>query len=162
MKYTPSHNGGFGFTIGWKGLTLNADFAYVLGKHMINIDYFYATSANNAKNGFNQSKDMLNVWKKPGDITDLPGMNYSVEGFDTRILQNASFLRLKNLTLAYDLPKTWMEATRFFENVRFSFTGRNIFTITKYKGGDPELDSHLALGFFPGTRQYTLGVEVTF
>ncbi len=55
-----------------------------------------------------------------------------------------------------------MEATRFFENVRFSFTGRNIFTITKYKGGDPELDSHLALGFFPGTRQYTLGVEVTF
>ena len=162
VKYTPSHNGGFGFTIGWKGLTLNADFAYVLGKHMINIDYFYATSANNAKNGFNQSKDMLNVWKKPGDITDLPGMNYSVEGFDTRILQNASFLRLKNLTLAYDLPKTWMEATRFFENVRFSFTGRNIFTITKYKGGDPELDSHFALGFFPGTRQYTLGVEVTF
>lgn len=162
VKYTPSHNGGFGFTIGWKGLTLNADFAYVLGKHMINMDYFYATSAINAKNGFNQSKDMLNVWKKPGDITDLPGMNYSVEGLDTRILQNASFLRLKNLTLAYDLPKTWMEATRFFENVRFSFTGRNIFTITKYKGGDPELDSHLALGFFPGTRQYTLGVEVTF
>ncbi len=162
VKYTPSHSGGFGFTIGWKGLTLNADFAYVLGKHMINIDYFYATSAINAKSGFNQSKDMHNVWKKPGDITDLPGMNYSVEGFDTRILQNASFLRLKNLTLAYDLPKTWMEATRFFENVRFSFTGRNIFTITKYKGGDPELDSNFALGFFPGTRQYTLGVEVTF
>lgn len=162
VKYTPSHSGGFGFTIGWKGLTLNADFAYVLGKHMINVDYFYATSAINAKSGFNQSKDMHNVWKKPGDITDLPGMNYSVEGFDTRILQNASFLRLKNLTLAYDLPKTWMEATRFFENVRFSFTGRNIFTITKYKGGDPELDSNAALGFFPGTRQYTLGVEVTF
>ena len=160
-SYYPNMNGGFGFTASWKGLSLNADFAFVLNKYMLNIDYQFSTNNANAKQGFNQSRDMLKMWKKPGDITDIPSLA-TENVFDTRVLQNASFLRLKNLTLSYSLPQQWMQATRFFDSVRIYATARNLFTATKYKGGDPEKDGNIALGFYPSTRQYMLGVEVSF
>ena len=159
--YYPNMNGGFGFTASWKGLSLNADFAFVLNKYMLNIDYQFSTNNANAKQGFNQSRDMLKMWKKPGDITDIPSLA-TENVFDTRVLQNASFLRLKNLTLSYSLPQQWMQATRFFDSVRIYATARNLFTATKYKGGDPEKEGNISLGFYPGTRQYMLGVEVSF
>ena len=159
--YYPNMNGGFGFTASWKGLSLNADFAFVLNKYMLNIDYQFSTNNANAKQGYNQSRDMLKMWKKPGDITDIPSLA-TENVFDTRVLQNASFLRLKNLTLSYSLPQQWMQATRFFNSVRIYATARNLFTATKYKGGDPEKDGNISLGFYPGTRQYMLGVEVSF
>ena len=159
--YYPNMNGGFGFTASWKGLSLNADFAFVLNKYMLNIDYQFSTNNANAKQGFNQSRDMLKMWKKPGDITDIPSLA-TENVFDTRVLQNASFLRLKNLTLSYSLPQQWMQATRFFNSVRIYATARNLFTATKYKGGDPEKDGNISLGYYPGTRQYMLGVEVSF
>lgn len=160
-SYYPNMNGGFGFTASWKGLSLNADFAFVLNKYMLNIDYQFSTNNANAKQGFNQSRDMFKMWKKPGDITDIPSLA-TENVFDTRVLQNASFLRLKNLTLSYSLPQQWMQATRFFDSVRIYATARNLFTATKYKGGDPEKDGNISLGFYPGTRQYMLGVEVSF
>lgn len=160
-SYYPNMNGGFGFTASWKGLSLNADFAFVLNKYMLNMDYQFSTNNANAKQGFNQSRDMLKMWKKPGDITDIPSLA-TENVLDSRVLQNASFLRLKNLTLSYSLPQQWMQATRFFDSVRIYATARNLFTATKYKGGDPEKDGNIALGFYPSTRQYMLGVEVSF
>ena len=160
-SYYPNMNGGFGFTASWKGLSLNADFAFVLNKYMLNMDYQFSTNNANAKQGFNQSRDMFKMWKKPGDITDIPSLA-TENVIDSRILQNASFLRLKNLTLSYSLPQQWMQTTRFFDSVRIYATARNLFTATKYKGGDPELDGNIALGFYPSTRQYMLGVEVSF
>ena len=159
-RFTP-HSGGFGLAAHWKGLTLNADFSFMLGKYMVNHDYFFAASATNAQNGFNQDRDMLNIWKKPGDKAALPAFKYDTQ-FDTHVLENASFMRLKNLSLSYDLPKRLIEPTRFLQNVRFSATARNLWTVTKYRGADPELDSNLAIGNYPSTRQFTLGVEVTF
>ena len=159
-RFNP-HSGGFGLQAGWKGFSIAADFSFMLDKWLVNNDYFFAASAGNARNGYNQDRDMLNIWKKPGDLANLPGLQYETQ-FDTHVLQNASFLRLKNLTVAYDLPEHWMRATHFFQNVRLSFTGRNIFTVTQYEGADPEVDSNIALGNFPSTRQFSLGVEVTF
>ena len=160
-SYYPNMNGGFGFTASWKGLSLNADFAFVLNKYMLNMDYQFSTNNANAKQSFNQSRDMFKMWKKPGDITDIPSLA-TENVIDSRVLQNASFLRLKNLTLSYSLPQQWMQATRFFDSVRIYATARNLFTATKYKGGDPEKDGNIALGFYPSTRQYMLGVEVSF
>jgi len=158
--YAP-HNGGFGISAGWKGLTLNADFSFVLGKYMVNNDYFLAASSGNAINGFNQDRDMLNIWKKPGDCTDLPAFKYDTQ-FDTHVLENASFLRLKNLSLSYDLPQSLLAPTRVISGVRLNFTARNLFTVTKYRGLDPETDSNLTYGTFPATRQFILGIDVAF
>ncbi len=159
-RFAP-HNGGFGLTAAWKGLTLSADFSFVLGKWMVNNDYYLAASKGNAIYANNQDKDMLNAWKKPGDLTFIPSLNYETQ-FDSHLLENASFLRLKHLSLSYDLPKPWMEATRCLSNVRLNFTARNVFTITRYRGVDPEIDTNLTYNSYPATRQFTLGLEVTF
>lgn len=159
-RYAPV-TGGFGITGTWKGFTLNADFAFILGKYMVNNTYLWVTTKGNMQNGFNGDRDMLDIWQKPGDLADLPGFRYDSE-FDTHLLENASFLRLKNLTLAYDLPSKWMDTTGFMKNVRLSFTTRNLFTITGYRGADPEIDANISYGNYPATRQFVLGVEVTF
>ena len=160
-KMDPPHTGGFGITARWKGLTLSTDFSFVLGKYMVNNAYFFTTSKKNIEGGSNADRDMLGMWKKPGDQAMLPAFQYESQ-FDTHLLENASFLRLKNLTLAYDLPSKWMEATHFMKGARLSFTGRNLFTVTKYKGSDPEIGTNISTFNFPATRQFVLGVEVSF
>ena len=116
---------------------------------------------NMASSGMNLDRAMLNQWTKPDDITNVPKFGYSNQ-FDTSLLHNASFCRLKNLSLSYDLPKHWMEATNFIRNVRLTAAARNLLTITKWKGADPETDSNVAAGAYPNTREFSLGVEVTF
>ena len=158
-RYAP-HNGGFGLNVSWKGLSLNADFAWVLGKYMVNNDYYFAANPYNFA-GYNQSKDVLNEWKEPGDITDIPAYG-KVMQFDTHLLENASFLRLKNISLSYTLPKNWLLPTKVIQGVRIMATARNLFTITNYKGADPELDTNLTYGAYPNTKQFTIGAELTF
>ena len=161
-KYWAPVTGGFGLTATWKGFTLNADFAYVLGKYMQdNIEFFTMGGGNMASSGMNLDRAMLNQWTKPDDITNVPKFGYSNQ-FDTSLLHNASFCRLKNLSLSYDLPKHWMEATNFIRNVRLTAAARNLLTITKWKGADPETDANVAAGAYPNTREFSLGVEVTF
>ena len=80
----------------WKGLSLSAQFAWVADRWMINNDRYFDES-NGRFVSFNQSKRLLNRWKKPGDITDIPRHGVYTE-FDDRLLEDASFLRLKNLT----------------------------------------------------------------
>ena len=80
--------------------------AIILGKYMVNNDYYFAANPYNFA-GYNQSKDVLNEWKEPGDITDIPAYG-NVMQFDTHLLENASFLRLKNISLSYILPKNWL------------------------------------------------------
>lgn len=161
-KMQAPHVGGFGLTASYKGLILNADFSYVLGKYLINNDQFFAENpARFAANGYNQSRDVLRAWENPGDLTDIPAVTEPRQ-FDTHLLENASFLRLKNLSLSYDLPKAWMAATGFIQNFRVTLTGRNLLTATKYRGADPEIDSNLTYGAYPSTRQFSIGAEITF
>ncbi len=161
-RITAPYNGGFNVTGGWKGFTLGLDFAYTLNKWMVDNARFFATSRTNAINGANLRREMLTMWKQPGQLTDVPGFDYNAQ-FDTHLLSNASFLRLKNLTLAYDLPKTLVDRTRgLLSHVRFVGQIRNLFTISSYTGADPEVDTNLALGNYPATRQYTIGVDITF
>ena len=156
------HTCGFNIQAGWKGLTLSANFSYVLGKYMIDNEYLWNTGKSNLTSNKGQAhRDMLNIWKQPGDIATLPAFEYQSQ-FDTHLLQNASFLRLKDLTLAYDLPKKWMDATGFIQGIRLSFVTRNLFTVTKFKGADPEIGANLTRGNYPATRQFQLGIDVTF
>lgn len=153
--------GGFGVRASWLGFTLNADFAFVLNKWMMNAVDYFTHNHNFGSGGYNQDKSMAYAWTKPGDITSVPRFGVSNQ-FDSSLLQNASFCRMKNLSLSYDLPKAWMDATGFMSNLRLTVAARNLWTITKYKGADPEYDSNMAYGLYPNTREFTVGVEVTF
>lgn len=159
VQYAP-HSGGFGLYASWKGLALSTDFAWVLGKHIVNNDRYFSENPTAFKS-MNQSKDLLNEWTKPGQITDIPAYS-EIRIFDTHLLENASFLRMKNITLSYMIPKDWLNYTKVIKGIKLTANARNLFTITKYKGADPEIDSNLTYGAYPNTKQFTFGAEITF
>ncbi|SDE79647.1 TonB-linked outer membrane protein, SusC/RagA family [Mucilaginibacter pineti] len=158
----PWLTGSFGLDGGYAGFYVHTLFNFALGKHLINNDkYFYENP--NIFPGFNQTKRVTNYWKKAGDNALFPDIeNYQFTQFDSNLIENASFMRMKELTIGYAFPKALLERTKVLKGVKLFLTGRNLFTVTKYTGPDPEVDSNLALGNYPNTKQYTFGAEVTF
>ena len=152
--------GGFATTVAWKGISLSADFTWVAQKYMLNNDRFFVENSTFAADQ-NQAKKMLNMWTTPGQITDIPKAGEAPQ-FDTRFIENASFVRLKNVTLSYTFPRQLLKKTGFMEGARIYAIGRNLLTFTDYSGYDPEIDSNLSLGKYPNTRQYEIGVELNF
>lgn len=158
-RYAP-WTGGFGTNFRYKNVSLIADFAWVAGKYMvINDDYFIANPQ--LATGWNQRVEMLNIWTTPGQITDIPGAKYDVQLTD-KMLQNASFLRMKTLSIQYEFPKKWMQATRYIKGVKVFGIARNLFTITPFEGYDPEPDQNLVQFNYPNTRQFVFGAEISF
>ena len=103
---------------------------------------------------------MLNVWTTPGQVTDVPAYGEAIQ-FDTHLVENASFLRLKKLTVQYALP-TALTKKASIDRVNVFFVGRNLWTCTKFSGYDPEPDRNLVRFNYPNTKQFVFGVEVTF
>ncbi|MDE6770469.1 MAG: SusC/RagA family TonB-linked outer membrane protein, partial [Muribaculaceae bacterium] len=134
-SYFAPWNGGFGTSLSWKGFGLSADFNWSAEKYMMNNDLYFVQNAS-IGNSWNQSVEMLKVWTKPGDVTKYPNATEEIQ-FDSRLLEDASYLRMKTLTLTYRLPQAALNAIRL-DNVVFHFTGRNLFTVTKFTGYDPE------------------------
>lgn len=158
-RYAP-WTGGFGTNFRYKNVSLIADFAWVAGKYMlINDDFFIANPQ--LATGWNQRVEMLNIWTTPGQITDIPGAKYDVQITD-HMLQNASFLRMKTLSIQYEFPKKWMQATRYIKGVKVFGIARNLFTITSFEGYDPEPDDNLVQFNYPNTRQFVIGAEISF
>ena len=152
--------GGFATTVAWKGISLSADFTWVAQKYMLNNDRFFVENSTFAADQ-NQAKKMLNMWTTPGQITDIPKAGEALQ-FDSRFVENASFVRLKNVTLSYTFPRQLLKKTGFMEGARIYAIGRNLLTFTDYSGYDPEIDSNLSMGKYPNTRQYEIGVELNF
>ena len=158
-RYAP-WSGGFGTTFEWKGLSITMDFQWAARKYMTNNDNYFLRNANFGTS-YNQSVEMLNVWTTPGQVTDIPAYGEHVQ-FDTHLIENASFLRMKNLIIQYTLPKKWIAATKGIKNAKIFFVGRNLLTATKFSGYDPEPDINLVKFNYPNTRQFVFGAEVTF
>ena len=107
------------------------------------------------------TKRMKNIWTTPGQITDIPKAGEAVR-HDSRFIDNASFVRLKNVQLSYTFPKKLMDRSGFIGGAKIYVSGRNLLTFTKYTGWDPEIDAITAMGNYPNTRQMVFGVELTF
>ncbi len=102
---------------------------------------YYSASGSNGYD--NQTLDQLNAWKNPGDITNVPEARlFYPNGTDpsSRYLLNGSYLRVKALSAAYTLP-TAVTSRWGVERVRLYVRGQNLFTFTKYKGWDPEVNA---------------------
>ena len=99
---------------------------------------------------------MKNIWREPGQVTNIPKYG-ETSLYSTAYLENASYLRLKNLSLSYQLPQSLLKKT-----VKFSVVMRNLWTLTNYTGYDPEYDSSIIYGMYPNTRQYSFGLELVF
>lgn len=156
-------NGGFGVNAGYKGFYLRANFSFYLNKYLFNNGGYFFENAN-VFTGFNMSQKVIgNFWTKPGDHALYPDYdNYEFMQFDSRLIQDASFMRLKILEIGYQLPDKLLRKTNTITGARIFFTGRNLLTFTKYPGPDPEVDSNLALGTYPNTKQVVFGIQLQF
>ena len=152
--------GGFGTSLSWKGVTVSADFTWAANKYMISNDNYFIENPNFGTR-FNQTTHMLDMWTTPGQVTDVPHYSSPIQ-FDDHLVENASFMRLKNLTVQYALPKTVLKHLGDVQNINVFFTGRNLWTVTPFSGYDPEPDSNLVAFFYPNTRQIVFGAEITF
>ena len=152
--------GGFGTNLSWKGISLSAQFSWVADRWMINNDRYFDES-NGRYSAYNQSRKLFDRWKKPGDITDIPRHGVYTE-FDDRLLEDASFLRLKNLMLSYSFPQELLRKTRFINGIRIYAQAQNLFTFTKFSGLDPEGIGNMYQAQYPMSRQFTFGLDLTF
>lgn len=153
--------GGFGTTLSWKGLSFSAQFSWLADRWVMNNDRYFEEN-NGSFSGYNQSKRLLyEGWRNPGDVTDIPRYG-EIAQLDDRFLENTSFLRLKNVTIAYSLPQLWLQKSKFFTSARVYLQGQNLLTFTGFTGFDPEYAGNRYLGVYPTSRQFTFGVEVSF
>lgn len=154
--------GGFTTTFSYKGVSLQAFFSWVSGKSMMN-NTRYFTESNGRMAQDQQSRKMFNAWTPDNRYTDVPKYGNSIQ-LDDRLIEDASFMRLKNLTVAYDVPREWLSRGTHgvLSGVRIYGQGQNLLTWTNYSGLDPEVDSNVQIGSYPAARTFVLGIDVTF
>ena len=164
----PLFYGGAGFSVKYKNVRLNTNFYGRYGQKVINQARM---NLEGMRGTDNQSTAVLNRWRTEGDDTDIPralyGMGYNYLGSD-RFVEDASFLRLKTVTLSWDLPKKWLK-TVGINSLQLYCTGYDLFTWTDYSGQDPEVavspkatepvtDSNKT----PVTKRVTFGLNLSF
>ena len=159
-SYIAPYQGGFSLSASWKGLSLNVNFAYQLDKWLFNNNrYFLENGPLNSR--YARTENMKSIWRQPGDVTSIPAYNENVIA-SSAYLEDASFLRLKNLSLTYQLPQEVLRKTGFIKGVKISAITRNLWTLSKYTGFDPEYDGKIESAMYPNSRQYSLSLEITF
>ena len=159
-SYIAPWQGGFGTALSWKGLSLSTQFSWVADRYMINNDRYFDES-NGRFASYNQSNRLLDRWKEPGDVTDIPRHGVYTE-FDSRLLEDASFLRLKNVMLSYSFKFAPERKRTVIRGVRAYAQAQNLLTFTKFSGLDPEGTSNIYAAQYPMARQFTFGLDLTF
>ncbi|WP_320052034.1 SusC/RagA family TonB-linked outer membrane protein [uncultured Acetobacteroides sp.] len=132
----PDVSGGFGFDVNYKGIEFNTTFMYAIGGYAY--DGVYASLMGNGTPGSsNWSKDILNRWQKPGDITDVPRLSSdydkNVNATSTRFLTKRSYLSFSNARIAYSLPKSVLSKLNV-NRLTFFVSGDNLFLLSARKG----------------------------
>lgn len=163
----PKLIGGITNVLSYQGFDFSFFFNFSLGNKVLN--FSKATLVNmGADIQNNQSVDALRRWKNPGDVTDIPRyeLNSTLNNLHSnRLLEDASYLRLKNVSLGYNLPNALVNKIKF-RQVRVYASATNLWTYTKYTGSDPEvstLDGSTAaqgIDFFTLPQVRTLAVGI--
>ncbi|MNQ49107.1 TonB-dependent Receptor Plug Domain protein [compost metagenome] len=163
----PTLMSGLTNTMTYKGF----DFTFTLqgewGASIYNSAGIYQSSAADVFD--NQTLDQLNRWQKPGDITDVPQARYGAGNGSqesTRYLDKSDFVRLRNLTFGYSLPKETINKAGM-SSLRVYVTAVNLLTFTGYEGMDPEArrdDSGIGEDFYsaPPAKTIAMGVNINF
>lgn len=154
----PSHFFGATLFAAWKGIDFSIMFSGVAGiSQYLNSTWY----TNVLKNGSVINKKFLNAWSPSNPDSDIPAITTNDGGRNTVAndfwLQDASYLKLRNVSLGYTFPTKWMEP--FISRARVYFTGENLYTFTKFEGLDPETGSS---SNYPNVARFIFGLSVTF
>lgn len=165
----PKWFGGWNNTLTYKGFDLNVFFRFSGGNKIMN-----ATRQASLLNldFSNNGKEILGRWQSPENPGDgvIPKIGYGDsqvlfnDGFaDSRFVENGSYLKLSTLALGYTFPVNWVSKLSM-QKIRLYVQGQNIFTITGYKGLDPETSTRMGVDWdgMPQQRVFTFGANITF
>lgn len=165
----PKFYGGLNNTLIYGGMTLDFLFQFDYGRRSFNGQTGFLIE--NAGRNFNALQDTYDRrWQKPGDITEIPrAYNANTEPGSinnttgTRTLEDASYARLKQVTLSYDVPTAFSNRIKA-SKVRVYVQGANLLTFTKWTSYDPEFLNFGSgnAGLVPNSKTYQAGVNVTF
>lgn len=164
----PKMEGSLNFTFGWKNIDLSLFFYGVTG----NLIYNSMRRTMESMNDVSNFPADLEPWHGEGTSNTTPrpvmGQTDNTLAYTDRWIERGDYLRLKNLSLGYTFRTEWMKRTHFIENCRVYFTAQNLFTLTGYKGLDPEISGGDVYskgndnGHFPPVRTFAFGLQVSF
>lgn len=170
-KGDPDFQGGITNTFTYKNFDLSAFFNFTYGNDVYLDGLTFTDNFSSAS--YNKSIKMLDYWKQPGDNAFAPALNSPTRTTyaqaSTAQLRDGSYLRLKNLTFGYNLPKEFLQRTKIFSSARVYFLAQNIWTIkNKEFRGDPEISANgasnsiVGQSFFalPQAKSFTFGVNI--
>lgn len=168
----PLAHGGITSQLKWKDFSIDALFNFSLGRKMLNQSRNSSLAFTKLWGVILEDYSKLTFWEKPGDQTDYPALRYADSGYvgqftadSDRSIENVSFLRLRQLTCSYSLPKNFV--TKFgMKEARLFLTGENLFVLHNYSGIDPEIvDPYSGIDRgdrYPLDRKLTLGLNIKF
>jgi TonB-dependent starch-binding outer membrane protein SusC len=162
-------------TLGYKNFNLSVFFQGTQGNDMLNATRIETEGMTDAKN---QTIAVRDRWRAPGDVTDIPRAtwtNTNNSRLSTRFVEDGSYLRVKAVTLSYNVPPALLSKARL-GNARIYVTGENLFTLTDYSGFDPEVSAYAGdsdnkvknttigvdFGTYPQTRNLIVGINLSF
>jgi TonB-linked SusC/RagA family outer membrane protein len=173
---SPKFTGGITNTFAYKGFSLSTFFNFVYGNKVYNDSraYFDNDGLYDSYNAMVAPSGWTR-WQKPGDIATEPkavqGGNNNSNQQSSRYLENGSYLRLRNVTLGYQLPTNWISSLKI-RSARIFVSGDNLVTFTKFSGVDPEVDLSPVVGNrgaeglssfkYPISRKILFGINVGF
>jgi TonB-linked SusC/RagA family outer membrane protein len=157
----PKFVAGFSNYIKYKNFTLNFHFTGNFGRRIVDqTDYTYGvTAVGVAQYGENALTSVLDRWTPQNPSTTRPASHFGYSQYDSGdfFLQDASFIRLQNVSLSYKLPAEYFG--KYFD-AAIRLEAQNLFLITKYKGVDPETDGYTAA--YPNVKTFTVGLDLKF
>ena len=154
----------------YKGLTLSMFFYSELGFDIINSTKRQLQFMSYGDRSSNRSVDVLKAWSPENPNSSIPAISATDVNNEVRMstyfVEDGSYLKLKSLKLAYDMPKQVLSAMHA-KAVKVYFQVENVFTITHYKGLDPELPlgaygARVDNGPYPRSRNFTMGLNLNF
>ncbi|OBQ54988.1 TonB-dependent receptor [Tamlana sp. s12] len=165
----PDFTYGFTNTFTYKNLSLLVFLQGSQGNDMLNATRIETEGMTDPKN---QSLAVLDRWRQPGDVTDIPASSFGNADnsrISTRFIEDASYLRVKAVTLSYAFPSSILNKLKM-SALKLYVTGENLLTFTDYSGFDPEVNAFggsntvrgIDYGTYPQTRTAIFGLNVTF
>ncbi|WP_162946437.1 SusC/RagA family TonB-linked outer membrane protein [Chitinophaga barathri] len=144
----PKHTGGFNNNFTYKNFDLNVFFQWSYGNEVLNANNIFMEGLNGAILGRNVKATYVNRWTPENQSTTIPrsGSNGISGVLSTRYIENASFLRLKTISLGYNFRKNFIKG---LESARVYVSAQNLYTWTNYSGPDPEVSTK-GFGLSPG------------
>jgi len=162
----PIWQGGFTTKIAWKNFDLSTQWSWFSDVHVNNLDLADLESNANIE-GSNSAASLLRAWEQPGDITDIPRINgpigtVTMLNQTDRFIEDASYLRMRNITLGYRFDRKQLEGLGV-DSLRLYLQGTNLVTFHGFRGFDPENGfDGTSSSQFPSPVITTFGLNLNF